>query len=223
MATTEAPTPDRRRRWWVVAAAGALAAVVLWQVWPGEPAGTGTGAPSATRPSDGPTVEPSETTTATAQPTDVPTDAPTDEASGEPLRPTAPPVDLTEQAEPTEQVRVRLALLEAVAGEATLPGEVSGPALRVSVEVTNDTAQALDLTTAVTNLYHGAEMTPAITLSKPGRVDLPATLAPGSTATGVYVFAVPTDDRAEVTVEFDLSVEATVLLFSGDASGAPNG
>ncbi|MCU1431249.1 MAG: hypothetical protein JWP95_354 [Actinotalea sp.] len=169
---------------------------------PSEPAGGPTATPDATEPADPGDDDP-------ADPADPA--APQDPA----VRPTAAPVPLEQEAEPTSGVRVGVAQIEAVQGEANVPGEVGGPSLRVTVSVTNGTTSELSLSSAVVNLYHGSDMAPAIELLEPGRTELPASVAPGEVATGVFVFLVPEDRRDAVTVEFDLSAGATVVIFSG--------
>ncbi|MCV2395821.1 hypothetical protein OEB99_16015 [Actinotalea sp. M2MS4P-6] len=130
-------------------------------------------------------------------------------------RPSAPPVDLTDPAAPAQGLRVDLANMESVEGEATIPGEVGGPALRVTVQVTNRTDADVSLTSAVVNLYFGADQRPAVGLLEPGARDFPASVAPGASVTGVWVFNVPLDQRDQVLVEVDLSADDTVVLFSG--------
>ncbi|MBD8059609.1 hypothetical protein IC607_11600 [Cellulomonas sp. JH27-2] len=132
-------------------------------------------------------------------------------------RPTDPPVALKATVEPTKGVTARLAKLESVTGVADLPGEVGGPALRVTVEVTNATDDDVDLTGAVVVLYQGEDRAPAIELTKPGGSPLPASVAAGKSVTGVYVFNVPVAERNPVEVEVDLAAEVPVVVFRGDA------
>jgi len=151
------------------------------------------------------------------EPSGGPTEEPQAGAPGSPdvLRPTAAPVAIDEPAEPEPQVEVRLTSIEPVEGEANIPGEVGGPSLRVTVTIDNATSAALDLTSAVVNLYYGADRLPAIDLLEPGKVDFPGNVRAGETASGTFVFLVPVDERDDVTVEFDLSSDSTVLLFAG--------
>ncbi|HZL05761.1 MAG TPA: hypothetical protein VFE45_10150 [Coriobacteriia bacterium] len=151
------------------------------------------------------------------EPSVAPTEEPQAGAPGSPdvLRPTAAPVAIDEPAEPEPQVEVRLTSIEAVEGEANIPGEVGGPSLRVTVTIDNATSAALDLTSAVVNLYYGADRLPAIDLLEPGKVDFPGNVRAGETASGTFVFLIPVDERDDVTVEFDLSSDSTVLLFAG--------
>ena len=151
------------------------------------------------------------------EPSGGPTEEPQAGAPGSPdvLRPTAAPVAIDEPAEPEPQVEVRLTSIEPVEGEANIPGEVGGPSLRVTVTIDNATSAALDLTSAVVNLYYGADRLPAIDLLEPGKVDFPGNVRAGETASGTFVFLVPVDERDDVTVEFDLASDSTVVLFAG--------
>lgn len=206
---------------WVVILLVVLLVVlaVRWSVGDGgtaAPASMPTASPGASqRP------EPSGSPVTSAEPSASPSVAPTEEpqagAPGSPdvLRPTAAPVAIDEPAEPEPQVEVRLTSIEAVEGEANIPGEVGGPSLRVTVTIDNATSAALDLTSAVVNLYYGADRLPAIDLLEPGKVDFPGNVRAGETASGTFVFLVPVDERDDVTVEFDLSSDSTVLLFAG--------
>ncbi len=107
--------------------------------------------------------------------------------------------------------------LEAVEGAAQSPGDVAGPSVRVTLVVTNDSAATIDLSTAVTNMFSGAERSPASELAGPGAQALPGTLAAGSSATGVFVFSIPTDQRDNVTITFDYSVDVPIVVFTGAA------
>lgn len=176
--------------------------------------------PSATDPTDGPSEEPPREPTPTESPApEPPATAAPGEGDGEApvARPTADPVPLEEPARPTPEVEARITRIEAVEGEANLPGEVGGPALRITVSVDNATSAPLDLTFAVVNLYFGQERSPAIELLRPGGEEFPAEVDAGGEATGVFVFLVPEGERDDVLVELDLSTESTVVLFEGVA------
>ena len=86
---------------------------------------------------------------------------------------------------------MRVSKIEAVDGEAQGPGEVAGPALRVSIEVQNTSGKDVAMDLALTNLYYGKDKTPASALSGPGVRPLPGTIASGDRASGQFVFGVP--------------------------------
>jgi len=224
--STDAPQ-GRRTRWFANPWVWAPAVVVLVVLAVAVPQLLGDDITGQDAPAPGVSAGPGATATSTPTPTPGASDAAGDGASPstapedtvaptEPgARPTASPVDLEGPASPSPSVEVALTSIEAVTGEATIPGEVGGPSLRITVEVTNGTDAAIDLTSAVTNLYYGDDLTPAISLLEPGSLALPSTVAPGQRASGVSVFLVPVEARGLVTVEFDLSTDATVVLFVG--------
>jgi hypothetical protein len=76
------------------------------------------------------------------------------------------------------------------------------------------------LTTAVVNLTFGADNTPATGLSGPGAASLPQEVAAGQTASGVYVFNVPSDQRDLVRVWVDYRLGLPVVVFEGAAPSA---
>lgn len=233
MTGIESGGPSRRRQLrvaaLVVVGVVALAGMVWWAV--AARGGAPDGQPSASSSSpDGSTgtATSSASPSASVDPTVPPPDAagdptpakpttPVDE-NGTPVagaRPSAPPVDLSSPAAPAEGVRVDLASIEAVEGKGTIPGEVGGPALRVTVQVTNRTDAPIDLRGAVANLYYGPDRIPATTLLEPGARSLPDSVAPGASVTGVWVFNVPVADRDTVEIEVDLSADDQVVVFSG--------
>ncbi|CED92658.1 hypothetical protein [Actinomyces succiniciruminis] len=101
-------------------------------------------------------------------------------------------------------------------GEATLPGEVSGPALQVHVTVEAG-GEPLDLTGAAVTLHYGDQDASAGLLSE-GTQTLPEEVSAGGTATGDYVFSVPEDARDRVVVRVYVSTDLPVTVFQGAAS-----
>lgn len=216
------------RRSLVIALVAALV-VVGGLVWWALTRGAEPAAPEATTTSQaGPeptTDEPGTTTEPTAEPTTDPATDPATDPTTDPtgpndpvatptVDPTAPPVDLEDPAE-IGALTARLARIEAIEGEADGPGEIAGPALRVTVELTNGGDAEADLTGVVVNLYHGPEAAPAEMLAGSGSAWLEGTLAPGGTVTGVYVFTVPADDRDPVQVTVFVTPDEPTVLFEG--------
>jgi hypothetical protein len=112
-------------------------------------------------------------------------------------------------------VSATLAKIEAVDGTGTGPGNVAGPALRVTVRVANGSAGPLDLDAVVVSMSSGVEQVPASPLGDPSAAPLTGPLAPGDTAEGVYVFSVPADVRDLVTVSVSHRADAPFMVFSG--------
>ncbi|HET9648797.1 MAG TPA: hypothetical protein VFP34_11255 [Microlunatus sp.] len=169
------------------------------------PASPGSGSPSTqdSAPVPSPSVP---KPTATGKPTVVPTKA---------TASTTAPLDQT--ASLGNGVSVRVAKVESVKGEAQGPGEIAGPAVRVTVEVANGTDKEVPMDLALVNLYYGEDKTPASTLSGPGVAPLSAPIAVGKTDSGTYVFSVPESQRGALTVEFSYTTDAPTVIFRGKA------
>ncbi len=121
-------------------------------------------------------------------------------------------------AEPTHTyagVQVSLDSIEAVTGEARGPGELAGPALRVTVTLRNNTATELPLEGALVNVFYGAAQTPAIQLSGPGVDPFPSVAAPNEVVHGTYVFSVPIEDRSGIAIEVVAGTATPVFVFEG--------
>lgn len=129
-------------------------------------------------------------------------------------RATAVPLDAT--SAPRPDVVARVVEVDEVRGEAVLPGETTGPALQVTVELDNEGDQPLDLRGAVVNLYTGKARTPATILSGPGAEPLPADLPPDGSARGTVVFRVD-DPGALLEIELDIADAPTIVVFRGRA------
>lgn len=114
-------------------------------------------------------------------------------------------------------VSLEITKLESVEGTAQSPGDVAGPSVRVTLKLTNNTSAALDLSTAVTNVYYGADDTPGQQLPGPDGSPLPTSVAAGKSVTAVLIFSVPKAERADVSITFDYSVGVPVVLFEGSA------
>lgn len=222
--STEDQQPGRPR-WLVPVAIGAGVLVLAAVVWAAVASGASDDdASPTTSASSSATV----TTTPEPEPSASPTAPPSTEAapapSTDPEAPfvpgTEPAVPLTSTAEFGTGMSARVAGLESVDGVAEGPGEVAGPSVRVSVVLTNGTGAAASLDSTVVNLYAGEQLAPGEPLSGPGVSVFTGSLAPGASATGVYVFRVPSDlrDRLQITVSYDPT--ATTVLFEGPGPAA---
>lgn len=197
---TTSPTPE---------AAGTSPAAVAPRSAPAT-AGPRTPTAAPSRPAPGTTAS---TTSGTPSPSPRRSTAPADPAPAS-TRPAAP-LDEPEAVDAGLTARVRT--LEAVQGEALGPGEVAGPALRATLVLTNRTGHAVDLSSSIVSLFYGPDQTPASPVSGPGARALPARLARGGSATGRFVFTVPADQRDDVLITLDYSVDTPVVAFRGRA------
>lgn len=222
---------SRSRIGLLVAAVAIVAAVVLAVVLtrgapdseggpPGSPTSSATGTPTgAATPTGGSSatgVEPSATPTTEVPSPSLPPASVTGPPTVVPTRSTTSTrAPLREKADVDDGVAVRVSRIESVDGEAQGPGEVAGPALRVSIAVENTSGEDVSMDLALTNLYYGKERTPASVLSGPGVRQLPGTLASGQSAAGQFVFGVPKRDRNPLVVEFSLRADTPTILFEG--------
>ena len=117
-------------------------------------------------------------------------------------------------------VRAEVTGLESVRGLASMPGEVAGPALRVTVQLTNSTSEPVDLSSALVQLYFGERATPGIALSGPGVAPFAGVLEPGYAMSGTYVITCPVDERELVQVTVSYAPGAGVVAFEGSAPAA---
>lgn len=187
---------------------------------PPAPVATVAAAAPAQGPAVGPAVgpgapPPAVPATAPSDPTPVDRQGKSEQQLAEVPQPTAAPVGLLEKKAVKGGVSAVITEVEAVAGEAKGIGEIAGPAVRFKVTVMNNTAQPLSLDSAVVDLTFGAKNEPAGALSGPGAVPFPSSVAAGTSATGVFVFAVPPDARDNVTIHFNLEAETPVATFTG--------
>jgi hypothetical protein len=105
--------------------------------------------------------------------------------------------------------------VEAINATTKLPGEIGGAAIKVTVEIKNDSNRAISLDAVVVNAQDSTEA-PAIQVTTPPAESFSGSLRPGHTATGVYVFTIDKAKRSPVTVSVTYSAAAPVARFKGD-------
>ena len=124
-------------------------------------------------------------------------------------------VGLDDPAAVGDGVRATVRSVESIDGTGYGPGNIAGPALRVTVQLDNGTAEPVSLDGVAVDLAYGAEAIPGPPLDDPSRAPFSGTLPAGSSAEGVYVFTVPADQRDTVTVQVGYRPGAPVLAFTG--------
>ena len=98
---------------------------------------------------------------------------------------------------------------------ARLAGEVSGPAVAVTLSVRNGSSRPSDLSQVVVTVADHAGL-PASPIGDNGSDPLVGTLAVGKSASGVYVFSLPAKTSNPLTISVMFSTTAPVVLFVGD-------
>lgn len=131
---------------------------------------------------------------------------------------TAPQVALTDTADFGDKVTATVAEVKPVQATATLPGEVGGPAIAVTVKVANGSNAIIGLD-SVTVTVTDAASTPASPISDHSAGALHGALAAGDAATGTYLFSIAPDQRDPVTVTVNYSAGAPTLVFTGAVAG----
>jgi hypothetical protein len=128
------------------------------------------------------------------------------------------PVALDESAAVGDGMTAEVVSLEAIDATGVGPGNISGPALRVTVALTNGTAAPVSLGGVDVELASGPDLAPAPSVNDASASPFTGSVAAGNTATGVYVFSIAVGDRSDVTVSVGYQAGAPILVFTGDAS-----
>lgn len=209
--TEESSEPGGTRKWWFIGVAVVVVAALVWAIAAGAFGGRTPGAlpsPSLT-PTTGPVMTPvPEPSLASPTATGTPTVEPTRKA-------TSVKTGLGDEAQTSPGVTASVVRVETVTGEARGPGEIAGPALRVTINLENGSDKVIRTELGLINVYYGKDRTPAGILSGPGASAFPSQIPAGGSGAGTSVFNVPVDARGQVEVEFSYSTDAPVVIFSG--------
>lgn len=126
-------------------------------------------------------------------------------------------VSLDATAHFTSAIAARLTRVEAISAKGNGPGEISGPALELTIKITNDSKSSIDLGNAVVNLADSRKQ-PGLPIAGAPAKPFSGTLSGGRSAVGIYVFTVPVGHRAPVSVTVSYTAAAPVVLFVGNAA-----
>lgn len=127
------------------------------------------------------------------------------------------PVVTTELSEPADfgtGVVASILDVEPVDVEGRIPGERSGPGLLVSVEVDNQSDDAISLDYVTVDLI-GSDGSSAIPVLLAEPQDFSGELAPGATAVAKYQYYIPADRRQPATITVSYASGVPTALFSG--------
>ena len=127
------------------------------------------------------------------------------------------PIPLDDTGDFGTGLSVQLVDIEAIEGEARTQGEIAGPALRVHVEVTNDSDEPISLERTQVEVTYGDDRSPGILLTGSGTTPFAESVAPGDSSTGIFVFVVPVDQRDVVQVAVTQTTGTPIILFEGSA------
>ena len=97
-------------------------------------------------------------------------------------------------------------------------GQISGPSVLVTLELTNGSSAPVDLDYIVVNLF-GSDGAPGQTLWGDDRTKpLSGTLAPGQTRSGDFVLRLPASHGPTVTITVSYGADTPTAVFSGDVA-----
>jgi hypothetical protein len=129
---------------------------------------------------------------------------------------TAAAVSFTQRAAYSDGVALRVTSIKhgAVSGQG--PGVLSGQTTSsLTVTLTNGSKLALDLNQVVVTADYGRPARLASPIYDEGARDFSGTVAAGKSATAVYVFAIPSSQRSDVTVNVDFDGSHHAATFTG--------
>lgn len=214
-----------RRTLWLIALAVAAVVVVVVVIRLATgghgttSASTGPGSGASASPSGSPSATSSPSSPSSgASPTGTGSTATATPSSGSSVLPSQRKpqrVPFTATAQPARGVGLAITKVESVEGVARIRGEVSGPALRLTVTVTNHTSAPVSISAALTNLYYGPDKTPANAIMHPGSKAFPSSVPAHGSATGVVLYTVPKSDRSDVVLEVVLDNALRTVQFDG--------
>lgn len=146
-------------------------------------------------------------------------EAPTDGGTVDETVPTTPeivrdPVAIDAVADFGDGVTARITSVEPVDAEAFMPGEVSGPGVRLTVALTNGTDAPLDLDLVTVELFD-ASGRPSTLITPHDVTQLTGALAPGATSDGSYLFTIAVADRSDVEVRVTYAAPNPTVVFQG--------
>lgn len=158
------------------------------------------------------------------------TTAPTTVASGSPVpapsggdvsqtvpaspTPEAIKTDLTAPAKPADGITVQITKVEAIDAKAQGPGEVSGPAVAVTITLDNGGSQAFDTSLMSVNLEDSKGLPGEGMIGSPANW-IKGSVPQGGNASGVYVFSVPKKSRDPIKVMVSVNPGVPTVVFSG--------
>jgi hypothetical protein len=129
---------------------------------------------------------------------------------------TAAPVALQAPAK-LNSVVVSLVTIQAITVGVSGPGEVAGPALAVTVNISNNSSAAVDVSSAVVTLLDSQGQVGTPTPASPAS-PFTGSVQPGASANGVYVFGIAKTQRNPINVYVSYTAGAATAHFFGNAS-----
>jgi len=128
---------------------------------------------------------------------------------------TKAPVSLSVAASYGTGVTARMVKIDNIKTVAQLPGEIAGPGVALTVEITNSSTRVVELNSVVVDLID-VRGVPAIPMTAAPASPFAGSVAPGKSATGVYVFTLGSTYRDPGNISVSYSIGAPIVLFAGN-------
>ncbi len=126
------------------------------------------------------------------------------------------PVPITATGDFGNRVTVEVSDVSSLTSAGNGPGQISGePAAAVVLRLTNASARSVSLENVTVTAGYGRPATPAGLVDDPRAQPFGGEAAPGASAAGTYVFAIPTAERDDVTLTISYSTEWPTVVLTG--------
>jgi len=129
--------------------------------------------------------------------------------------PTNPPASIAASSDLGNGVKISISETRPVEAIAVGPGEIAGAAVAVTVVISNESAELVDLGSLVVTAQDAAG-TPALTASGEPASPILGAVDAGQQVSGVYVFVLPPDHTNPMSYTVSYSPDVPVALFVGD-------
>jgi hypothetical protein len=96
------------------------------------------------------------------------------------------------------------------------PGEISGPAIKVTISLKNGTKDAISVNQVTINVSYGKQASPASDIQgDPAAKPFHGTVGIGAIVRGTYVFDVPKNQRSDVSISVSYEALSPIVVFAG--------
>lgn len=112
-------------------------------------------------------------------------------------------------------VRIEIGEVQAVKAKAKLPGEISGPAVKVPVTITNNTDKVIISRDVIADVFFGEDLLPGTPLISAEDANFPISINPGDEVTASYVVVVPDGVGESIRVTVNYQAAEPVAVFDG--------
>lgn len=114
-------------------------------------------------------------------------------------------------------VHLQVTKIKPFTAKAETPGEVTGPALAVSVRLTNETTDPINVDSTIVTLTEAGGDPAQPTTSEPYQ-PFSGEISVGDSGTGTYVFLIPKKHRKQLTIAVEYRAGQSIAEFVGSTS-----